>query len=1023
MSSEVMKNKSGTDSTQKVFWKSLEEKNHSEEFKKVAEREFLSSPFATEDGNDEVARRDFLKLMGASIALASTACVRKPVDRIVPYAEHPPEITPGVANYYASSWAYAGQVTGLIVKTREGRPIKLEGNPGFPVNKNGLSAAAQAQILSLYDPDRLQSPVKVENGSAQKITWDQLDEAVTPELKKGSVVLLSSSLSSPSTKQLIGDFFQGFKGKHVVWDAIGADDVIEGQKASYGNSIVPRYRFDRAKMIVSFGADFLGSWLSPAEFSSQFAQNRKPSSEMNKLVVFESMMSLTGANSDTRIQVKPSQTLTAVMAILHELIVTQKASRYAGDGAIQKTLSQFSNAAADLGVDSALISQIAKDLWANKGQSLAVAGGLNTRTKDSLSLQVAVNFLNSVLENDGKTLDGSSVPVVSYEGSYAAIESLIAEMNRGDVHTLIIHRANPVYALADSFGFKEALKKVKLVIYTGGHFDETAKLAHYVAPDHHHLENWGDNESQEGVYAIQQPTVRPLYDTRSLELTFISWAYQLDAGPARLREPDSWLQYLQTNWRDLKNKLGLAGDFESFWTNFLRTGVVDTSSRNGKRSSNAPERKFLVNAFTSIQKPKSDTALELVLYTSVGLGDGSNSNNSWLQELPDPITKIVWDSYVSIAPQTAKTLGVKEGQVIEITAGGVTLKLPVHIQPGCHPGALAVAVGLGRTDAGSVGSGVGVNAFQFASNAVFAGIDAKVNVTSEKIELANTQGHHSMEGRQIVVQATLKDYLKKPDANIHKHKMLSLWPKHEYKGYRWAMVIDQSVCTGCSACVVACQSENNVPVVGKKHILDGREMHWIRIDRYYVGDESNPETVFQPMLCQHCENAPCETVCPVLATTHSDEGLNQMTYNRCVGTRYCANNCPYKVRRFNWFNYTTTLKKPEVYALNPDVTVRSRGVMEKCTFCVQRIHDAKGVAKDKGITVKDGDVKTACQESCPTNAIIFGNVNDKGALVAKTFDDPRAYSVLEEFNAVPMVKYQTKIRNSDAVQSDGKGAH
>lgn len=1012
--------------SEKIYWKSLDEKYQTPEYKQIAEREFVSSPFASEDGTDGVARRDFLKLMGASIALASTACIRRPVDYIVPYANHPPEITPGVANYYASSFTYGGQSYGLVVKTREGRPIKLEGNPRHPVNKNGLSAIAQAQVLSLYDPDRLQAPLKRnEDGTFSKISWDSLDEEVTGVLKGGQVVLLSSSLASPSTETLISDFFQGFKGKHVVWDVLGNDDIVEGQKASYGTSVVPRFKIDQAKMIVSIDADFLGSWLSSTEFTKQFAQNRKPGKDMSRLVSFESMMSLTGANSDTRIMISPSQQLTVAMGLVHELVNNLKVSRYAGDGAVSRTAAQFANAAEEIGIEKELFTQIAKDLWANRGQSLVLAGGITTRTANSLELQVAVNFLNSVLENEGKTVDGTSVPVVGSRGSYQAMRDLIKEMNEGKVSTLIIHRTNPAYALPKSAGFAEALKKVKTVIYTGSHLDETAKLSHYIAPDHHHLENWGDSEIQKGVYAIQQPTIRPMYDTRSLELTLISWAYQLDAGPSRLRDPDSWLDYLKNNWKNnLQKQVGVSGSFESFWLNFLKEGVIDTTARGGKRTSNSTARQFLLGALTKIQKPKSQD-LELSLYVKSQHGDGSFANISWLQELPDPVTKIVWDNYVNVSPKMAQDLKIKEGTVLEVTVGNNKIKLPAHIQPGMHPKSIAIAVGFGRTDAGSVGSHVGQNAYDLVdfNNAVFSGQPASINVTSEKIELACTQGHHSMEGRQIVVQATLKDYLNNPAANIHKHKMLSLWPEYEYKGYKWAMVIDQSVCTGCSACVVACQSENNIPVVGKKHILWGREMHWLRIDRYYVGDESNPETVFQPMLCQHCDNAPCETVCPVLATTHSDEGLNQMTYNRCVGTRYCSNNCPYKVRRFNWFSYSHKLKKPETLALNPDVTVRSRGVMEKCTFCVQRIHVAKNVAKDENRKVRDGEIQVACQESCAAGAIVFGNINDPDSQVAKLFKDPRSYAVLEEFNAAPAIKYQTKVRNSDTIASNGKGGH
>ncbi|MES2769766.1 MAG: TAT-variant-translocated molybdopterin oxidoreductase [Bdellovibrionota bacterium] len=1036
-----MKNENNIETTtEKIFWKSLDEKYQTEEFKAIAQKEFVTSPFATEDGTDGVARRDFLKLMGASIALASTACIKRPVDYIVPYAEHPPEITPGVANYYASSWTFQGETHGLVVKTREGRPIYLSGNKKHPINQNGISAIAQAQILSLYDPDRLQAPVKRnEDGSYSKITWDKLDEEVTAVLKGGPVVLLSSSLNSPSTETLISDFFQGFKGKHVVWDSLGNDDVVAGQKASYGNTVAPRYRLDQAKMIVSIDADFLGTWSSSTELSRQFAQGRKPGKDMNKLVSFESMMSLTGANSDTRIPIAPSQQLTVAMGLINELVNNQKVSRYAGDGAVSKAASQFANAAEEIGMEKELLSQIAKDLWANRGASVVLTGGITTRTAQSADLHAAVNFLNTILENDGRAVDGTAVTTAA-GGSYQDMKNLIQEMNEGKVSTLIIHRANPAYALPKSSGFVEALKKVKTVIYAGSHLDETGKLANYVAPDHHHLENWGDSEVQKGVYSIQQPTIRPLYDTRSLELTLISWAYQLDAGPSRLRDPDSWLDYLKKNWQNnLQKTAGVGGGFEDFWLTFLKEGVIDTSSRGGRRTAPSTARQFLVGSLTKIQKPVTKD-VELVLYSKIGHADGSFANIAWLQEFPDPVTKIVWDNYFNVSPKMAHDLKIKEGTVIEVEANGVKMKLPAHIQPGLNAKTIAVAVGFGRTDAGSVGSNIGKNAFEYVNLKgdvpVFSGQEAKVSVTGEKIELACTQGHHSMEGRQIVVQATLKDYLNNPGANIHRHKMLSLWGTHEYKGYKWAMVIDQNVCNGCSACVIACQSENNIPTVGKKYILQGREMHWLRIDRYYAGDEANPETVFQPMLCQHCDNAPCETVCPVLATTHSDEGLNQMTYNRCVGTRYCSNNCPYKVRRFNWFNYATPLKKPQTMALNPDVTVRSRGVMEKCTFCTQRIHEAKNTAKDQNRKVKDGDVVTACQEACATGAIIFGNVNDPESQVAKLFKDPRSYSVLEEVNAVPSVRYQTKVRNSDTVatakhhssdsaghDSKGGGAH
>ncbi len=1011
--------------TNSTYWKSIDEKYQNEGWRKVAENEFKNSPYS--EFLNGTNRRDFLKLMGASIALASTSCVRRPVDHIVPYANRPPEVTPGIANYYASTYAHAGQGFGTIVKTREGRPIKMEGNPSHPMNQGGLSAMAQAQVLSVYDPDRIKNPAKQnENGEFEKISWDDLDEQVHKQLRSGGVVLLTSSLASPTTEMAIKDFFTGFNGRHVVWEPLAADDVMNGQEASYGQRVVPRYRFDKAKMVVSVGCDFFGTWISPIEHMRDFMKGRKLNSNMNKLVVFEPSMTLTGANADTRLMVRASHQVSVVMGLLYEIIVKQKASRYASDGQVLAALKKFENVAAEIGVEADLMSAIAKDLWANRGASIVVAGGLAGRTENAIALQIATNFLNTVLENDGQTIDATNIPVKSFEGSYAAMKSLIADMNAGRVKTLIINNVNPVYALAKKFGFEEALSKVQMVIYMGQHVDETARFAHYLAPDHHHLENWGDLELQKGVYSIQQPTIRPMYDTRSMQLSMISWAYQAEVGPARLKDVDSWLDYLKNAWKQKQSEVGSIGPFDVFWTNFLKEGVVDTSNRNGKRNHGGTTRKFLLSSLNKITKSKSD-GTELVLFASIGQYDGSYANLSWLQELPDPVTKIVWDSYLMMSPEKAKELGVTDGHIVEIKTSSDVVSVPAFVQPGMHKDVVALAVGLGRTSVGAVGDGIGVNGFTLVQNQsgepVFSAIPVTISKTGQERELANSQGHHWMEGRQIVVQATIKDYLKKADANIHKHKVFSIWPKYEYKGYRWAMSIDLTTCTGCSACVIACQSENNIPSVGRRFVIEGREMHWMRIDRYYVGDEKDPQVVFQPMLCQHCENAPCETVCPVLATTHSDEGLNQMTYNRCVGTRYCSNNCPYKVRRFNWFAYDT-IKKPLNLALNPDVTVRSRGVMEKCTFCVQRIHVAKDNAKDENRTVKDGEIKTACQESCPTQAITFGNLNDPESRISKEHAQENSYGVLEEYNTVPMVKYRTKVRNTEHLASDHQeGGH
>ncbi len=995
------------------YWKSLQELN-TELAPELISGEFLSSPLKTEEGNDESSRRDFLKLMGASLALGATGCIQRPVQKIIPYANKPAELIPGVSNYYASTWTYAGEGFGLLVKTREGRPVKLEGNPLHPMNKGSLTSRASAQILALYDPDRLRHPVKV--AGASKMTWDQLDEVVVPKLKEGGIAILSSSLASPSTKQMIGDFFQGFKGQHVTWDPLGAEDLKAGQSASFGRSSVPRYRFDKAKYIIAIDCDFLGTYLNAAENAKGFAKGRTPGKDMNKLVVFESVMSLTGMNADFRVRIKPSQQVDVVLALAHEVVSRFGSARGAG---MKDMLAKFSGVTGKIGIDGAVFAQIAKDLWDNRGQGLVIAGGPASRTAQAVALQNAVNLLNSILENDGRTVDYDKSPYTSYEGSTADLAKLIDDMNAGKIKTLVIHRLNAAYLLPKDSGFVEALKKVEMVIYTGDRIDETGSLATYVAPDHHDFENWGDAELQEGVFSIQQPTVRPLYETRSFQSDLMNWAYAASVGPKRLTEPSGWFEYLQNYW---KEKSGKGLGFEDFWLKFLQDGVYMTSS---SRDTTSGSRGFSTGALNGVA-PSASEGLEMVLYEKIGLGDGSSANISWLQELPDPVSKIVWDSYVTLSPQRAEQIGIKfdrddrtDGTVVRVNLeNGMSFELPIHIQPGQHDDVAGLALGYGRS-VGVVAKDVGFNAWSVAkftkNGVILSGLKIKsIEKTGAFVKIANVQGHQYMEGRPIVAEATLADYMKDESAGIHKHKIITLWPEHKYTGHKWGMSVDLNTCTGCSACVTACQSENNIPVVGKKYILTGREMHWIRIDRYYNGDVSNPQTVLQPVLCQHCDNAPCETVCPVVATTHSSEGLNEMTYNRCVGTRYCANNCPYKVRRFNWFNYSK-VEAPLNMAFNPDVGVRSRGVMEKCSFCIQRIHEGKNTAKDKGVKLKDGDIKTACQQVCPSEAIVFGDMNDPESKVSQLFKAQRTYALLGELNTVPSVRYMSKIRNSEAL--------
>lgn len=1013
------------------FWLSLEQWRGDPEFQKLAEQEFLSSPLKEGDDDSGWARREFLKLMGASLALTSFGCVRRPAQKIIPYVNRPEEIVPGLPNYYASSFVDGNIPYGIVVTTREGRPIKIEGNPSHPGNGQGLSARALAHVLAVYDPDRATQPQKKlfnekkTNSETVSYSWEKMDKEIAEQLKKGNAALLTSSVLSPSLRAMIASFCQAYGIEHVIWDGMSVSANLAGQEKSYGKAEVPGYRFDRARVIVSVEGDFLGTYIHPTEFQKQFASGRKLDGEMNKLVVFESLLSLTGANADTRFRIRPSQKLTVVMGLAHELIVKKGMSRFASDGAVKAILEPYANAAKDLGVSATDWNDVVAALAGAKGKSLIVSGGISSMSSEALALQVAVNFLNSALDNEGSTI----VSRGSYngmKGSDASLIELTQKIHEGRIKSLVIWGVNPVYSAPDALRFSEALKKAEMVVYTGDRSDETGAFAGYLAPEGHSVENWGDLEATEGVFSIQQPTLRPLHNTRSFLDSMMAW---MKVGGKAVSAENSY-EYVRNFWKqNLFPKQREAGlsylSFEDFWVYVLQNGVLDTAGN--ERNAIGGGRSFNSSALQLVKDAKISNAadLELVLYPTVGLMDGSLANVSWLQEFPDPVTKICWDNYLVISPLMAEKMKLREGQVAKVKASGNEIELPVHIQPGVAEGVVGLAIGFGRTGAGKVANGVGKRVLQLAkvegNQFVFAGLPAEVTVTSNRIPLANTQGHHSMEGRQIIVEATLEQYKKRADANIHRHKMFSIWDEHKYTGHKWGMTVDLNLCNGCSACVIACQSENNIPTVGKKYVLQGREMHWIRIDRYYAGSPEAPDSLHQPVLCMHCDNAPCETVCPVIATMHSEEGTNDMIYNRCVGTRYCANNCPYKVRRFNWFDYTD-MRAPLHMALNPEVTVRARGVMEKCTFCKHKIVAGKEKAKQEARPVKDGDIKTACQQACPTHAIVFGDLNDPQSEVAKLFKTQRAYDLLEELNNKPAVRYMSKVRNAKAIKSE-RGGH
>ena len=990
------------------YWMSLEQWRQDPEFAKLAENEFLSSPLKSSDGEAEGgwARREFLKLMGASLAMSSFGCIRRPAQRIIPYVNKPVEITHGIPNYYASSFADGYEGLGIVVTTRDGRPIKIEGNPEHAANKGGMSSRAHADILRLYDPDRLAGPAhnlqndKRTNHESIGTSWEDLDKEVLTQLAKGKVAYLSGACLSPTTQILLDEFSAAFNVKQYRYDDISYDALSEGQRRSFGQAGLPSYELEKAKLIVAVNNDFIGTWLTPTRWQMQFAKGRKADSGMNKLVVFESLHSLTGGNADERYRIRPSQSLEIVMGLLHELLVVKKLSRFAGDTAITGILAGYVRAG-----DQPGLKATAEALWEHRGKSAVLSGGLTAGTYNAVDLQVATNFLNYVLENDGQTVFPNGATVVAPKVAAQTIGDLITALKAKQISTVIIHNCNPFYSLPESAGFKQAMGFADTVLYTGDRHDETGRNADYVLVDHHALENWGDMLSLDGVRSIQQPTIEPLYQTRAFQDSLMTWIKGANKASAKVKASETWYDYLRSAWNDL----GVKG--EDAWTKVLQTGVAEAAVKPGAT------KPFLTAAFTSIKPHAATGKFELALYEKCAIGAGSFANVPWLQELPDPVTKIVWDNYASLSPHDAADLKIKQGMNVTLTVGEQKLTLPAHIQAGQADGVVGVAVGYGRLGAGQVADNVGVNAFKLGAwmngHRVTAGLDTKIELASGRAELACTMGHHSMEGRQIVVEETLKDHIKDPGGAVHRTKLTTMWSGHKYPGHKWGMTIDLNTCTGCSACVIACQSENNIPTVGKRYVLQGREMHWLRIDRYFVGTPENPATVFQPLPCMHCDNAPCETVCPVIATVHGEEGTNDMIYNRCVGTRYCSNNCPYKVRRFNWFNYQNDIPGPHKMALNPEVTVRFRGVMEKCTFCHHRIQYSKSQAAIHDRKLGSNEIKTACQQSCPTGAIVFGDLNDAQSDVAKQFMAPKSYALLEELNTRPAVRYHVKVRNVD----------
>lgn len=1091
--------------TKKKYWKGLPELHQSPEFLQKSQNEFAENlPIEETLGSESLqssntSRRDFLKVMGFTTAAVALASCETPVINAIPYVNKPEDVTPGVANFYASTFYDGHDYAPVLVKTREGRPIKIEGNELSKHTHGGTHARHQAAILSLYDGARLSGPW----AKGGPVTWKTADGEIGKALAGvggKEIAILSSTIISPSTRAVIAEFVAKYPTAKVYqYDAVSYSALANANEKVWGKKVVARYEFAEAKkVIVGVACDFLGNWLNPVEHAAAYAKNRKVSKDkpdMSKHYHFEANMSLTGANADERYMIKPSEIGKTVVALYNEV------AKATGNATVSANGSIASNPEAQKA-----IGKVAKDLMNAKGQSLVLCGLNDT------DVQVLVNGINKMLDNYGKTVDIENYCNLK-QGDDKAFMGLIDDMNAGKVGAVLVYNCNPAYTAPAKANFAAAFKKVPLKVSFSQILDETAQLADYVCPDNNWLESWGDANPCRGHYSLQQPTISPVFaqpryeGTRQVQDTLLTWA----------GVKSDYLTYLQAFWQNrIFPMQGKYGDFYSFWSNTLHDGVLhihfakpveETIAPMAKDSSGKPlmtgvatviadslglvkEEKKEKQEEKKEEKAAEVTApmvdynaaankavaqkggnWEITLYEKQGLGNGNTSNNPWLHELPDPITKVTWDQYITMHPDDVKEQGFGQllrqdidGSIANLTVNGISVEVPVYPQPGQAKGTIGLAYGYGRkADTLQVATLVGgANAFEMLSmvNDTLQNISADVAIANANKShiFAATQIQHTIMGREewILREASIGQYKKdaavnNPKAELATHSgkvpvaEVDLWAAHARPGHKWGMTIDMNSCIGCAACVVACSSENNVPVVGKDQIMRTRDMYWLRIDRYYTSDmtrmkadeehvgarqmyldmenpSNNPKVTFQPIMCQHCNHAPCETVCPVLATNHSNEGLNQMTYNRCIGTRYCANNCPFKVRRFNWYNYNgnpdfATINPIQQdlgrMVLNPDVVVRARGVMEKCSMCQQRLQAGKLAAKKEGKPLEDGAIRTACQQACPTNAITFGDVNDPESKVSKLREDERNYFLLEELGIKPTVSYLVKVRNQE----------
>ncbi|MDP8246012.1 MAG: TAT-variant-translocated molybdopterin oxidoreductase [Candidatus Hinthialibacter antarcticus] len=997
MPSIEQNNKNGQD-----YWRSLNELADTPDFQEFVRREFPNNA-DTLMGED---RRSFLKVMAASFALAGLTSCRWPEEKIVPYAHRPDNRTPGKPVFFATSMEKGGVATGLLAKSVDGRPIKVEGNPGHPNSLGGASPQALASVLEMYDPDRSQAVIYQTGKQVVSKSWEQWSEFIEnhgAELrgKNGAgLCFLSEATASPTIMRLRKKVEEQFpQSKWFEYEAISDDNEREGARAAFGQPYRPLPDFNKTKVILSLDNDFLSTHPSALALAKSWAETRDPDGAfMNRLYTVEAMFTSTGAMADHRVAMPAGQIEAFAQALIARILQHDSLHSTNNLSELKTIYSSIPETHFPADVFGALVD----DLIHHQGEAVVLAG-----PRQSASVHAIANVLNHVLGNAGTSVQFAPAPEPLRPTHQQSIADLAGALSGGSVDTLVILGGNPAFDAPVELNFASVLSKAKHTIHLSLYRDETSTLCEWHVPRAHMLESWGDARSYDGTISSVQPLIAPLFGGKTpCEIL----------GAMLEDEPLRAYDIVRKTFEDSRYKPS-----EKEWRTFLHDGVVADSAFEKR----APAINVAgLQALSSFADRETGDGLELNLYEDLFVYDGRFANNGWLQETPDFITKLTWDNAVLIAPSTADALQLHEEDVVEITVGERTIEAPVSVTPGMAPHTAALALGYGRTHGGRIADGVGVNTYivRPSGEDILQGVTLKK--TGKKYALAATQDHHAIDdigmkernyrAGKLIQEGDLPEYKDNPEfakeVGAHYPK-LDVWEPHEYPNHKWGLTIDLNQCTGCNSCVTACQAENNIPIVGKEQVTWGREMHWIRVDRYFKGDPDKPTVTPQPMTCVHCENAPCEQVCPVQATVHNDEGLNVMVYNRCVGTRYCSNNCPVKVRRFNFFNFNYGLKEVEKLRMNPEVTVRMRGVMEKCTMCTQRIEAVKIDAKNNRRPIRDGEIVTACEQACPTKAITFGDLNDENSRVTKKTNDSRNYSILDVLYLKPRLTYLAKIRN------------